>query len=70
MIFLDYGGDGAPDHVGFYYEKDNVQYILHGNWGNKVALSKLDSGTGDGNQTIRDSIMGYGAISEYSNLQD
>lgn len=59
VVFLDYGHDGGRDHVGIYYEIDGQPYLLHGNWGNRVQVSSLDSSTGMGG-TIREAIVGYG----------
>ena len=65
VVFLDYNKDGSFDHVGIYYEKDGQPYLLHGNWGNKVCVSSLDSSTGCGG-SIREAIAGYGDTKSFS----
>ncbi|MGN1142260.1 MAG: CHAP domain-containing protein [Oliverpabstia sp.] len=67
LVYFDWPPqDGKADHVGIIYVEKGKTYILHGNWGNKVAKSDINVhlGLNDGKTygTIGSYIMGYGSI--------
>ena len=67
VVFLDYNHDGHYDHVGIYYLNNGIPSLLHGNWGGKVQVSRLDSWTQNTpSPTINDCIAGYGDVVSFA----
>lgn len=67
IVFLDYNQDGHYDHVGIYYLNNGVPSLLHGNWGDKVQVSDLNSWTQTyKSPTISDCIAGYGDVTSFA----